>query len=302
MNKKAITAVLIWMFGQASAQTFFYIKPTIDMKNYVSSTYGLGFNSILRFSDQLATNPYFQANNLVMSLRSNIQIGFYAGANFRDGKHLIEVGWNQDATGSALETSFFALRHGNYTGVNPDVKGFNDFGTTTKSTLFTQRFTVQYSRLLNAYSRHKNKLYFNVGSGIVFNPSGTGYRRRNVSIGEPSLFEGIGDSISMTYLDSNITMPMRRHLIYPYYKFAGFLSIGMMADFRTKKEKYLFSATLMYVQGFKVLEQTVHEFTINDNGDIKEYAYATVSKGSGIYLQLSRRITVHRMKKKIETL
>ena len=301
MMKKNIFCICILLAGSHASfsQISFYVKPTLDTKSFISSTYGSLGTTVFSFSDDVAENPYFKVDNVMMFHHDNYQIGLYLGANFGDGKHLLEVGWNQDATGSMMRTSEMTYNKPAFPEDNPPVARYFDNGSSFASALFTQRFTIQHSFRINKNSEKNTRLYFNYGAGFIYNPSGSGWRRRNVQGGPSTLFESFGDSItgSWTYLDSTITMPLQRHIIRPVYGLTGFFSIGVMADFHSKKNKYLFSATLSYLQGFRVLESTTHEYFVNDNGALKSYSYETVSKGSGFYLQLSRRLTFYKLKK-----
>ena len=107
---KRLTGIifLIFITRNAFSQIEVYIKPTLDAKSYFSSAYGQLHNSIFMFSDDFAKNPYFEVNNITMSFMNNYQVGLYAGVSLKNRKHLLEIGWNQYATGSKIQTSFMS--------------------------------------------------------------------------------------------------------------------------------------------------------------------------------------------------
>jgi len=77
-----------------------------------------------------------------------------------------------------------------------------------------------------------------------------------------------------------------------------FLSLGISSDIYFK-EKHLFSTSLIYTQGFKVLENTSHTVKVSQTGmPNKEYLYDTFSRGSGFQFQISRRLQFYPWKKK----
>jgi hypothetical protein len=53
---------------------------------------------------------------------------------------------------------------------------------------------------------------------------------------------------------------------------------------------HLFSVNCYYLQGFTKTDFTSHELTIIDNGVTNVYNYITASRGSGIYLELTRKL------------
>lgn len=279
------------MFGRSFAQTSFYFRPTTEIKTYISSTYGILGNSIFKFSDDFAKNPYFDVNNKIMSTRNSIQVGLHVGCNLKNGKHLIEFGWNQDATGSMIETN-----HLTYDNFNKQIDSYFDNGRLFKSIIFTQRFQLQHYLRLTKSTNKPIRLYFISGIGITYVPTAHNIKKGGFPQVDEYFWYGEGESL--TYLDSNITMPRQSHFLSAGSRFSGNISFGFSADIYTKKNKQLFSVSCFYLQGFRVIERTMHQFFIDDNGTEKRYSYDTVSKGSGIYLQLSRRITFYTRKLK----
>lgn len=277
------------MFERSFAQTSYYFRPSIEVKTFVSSTYGLLGNSIFNYSDYLAKNPYFEVNNKVISLRNNLQVGFSLGCNLKNGKQRIEGGWYQDATGSMLEKHFIS-----YDNYNKQFNSYFDNRNYFKSILLTQRFQFHhYIRLTKSLDKNL-RIYFNYALGLTYNSSAPNIKKGEVSKIDEYIVSGEGESL--TYLDSNISMPLERHLLSAGNRLSGNFSFGFSGDFYTKKNKLLFSMSCFYLQGFKPIERTIHQFFIDDNGKQKRYSYETISKGSGLYLQISRPFTIYRSK------
>jgi len=162
MMKKNIFCICILLAGSHASfsQISFYVKPTLDTKSFISSTYGSLGTTVFSFSDDVAENPYFKVDNVMMFHHDNYQIGLYLGANFGDGKHLLEVGWNQDATGSMMRTSEMTYNKPAFPEDNPPVARYFDNGSSFASALFTQRFTIQHSFRINKNSEKNTRLYF----------------------------------------------------------------------------------------------------------------------------------------------
>jgi len=88
------------------------------------------------------------------------------------------------------------------------------------------------------------------------------------------------------------------HRVYAINKFSMFLSLGISSDIYFN-EKYLFSTSLIYSQGFKTLEKTIHTVKVSQIGmPNREYLYYTYSRGSGFQFQISRRLQFYPWKKK----
>ena len=82
-----------------------------------------------------------------------------------------------------------------------------------------------------------------------------------------------------------------------FTRFSGYLAIGFYTDILIK-QKYILSASLTYLQGFKFMEYSVHRYHVIDNNIEKRFDYTSASRGSGLYLQISRKFQLYPLKKK----
>ena len=292
--------IMMLMFGRISAQTSFYFTPSVDIKTYTSSTIGQLFNSGFRFSDQVALNPYFKVNNIAMSFRSNIQIGLNLGCSLHNGRLLIAIGWNQDATGSKMESILMSYSVNKFPEDPAELKRYSDNGSTFSSTFFIQRFSLQHSVCLSRTNTSPILTYFTSSLGLFYNPSGV--NKKGLPQITTTVYELSGNNQAATFLDTNIFIAKERHIVSAVNRFSANLSAGLTADFRTQiKNTYLFSVNVSFLKGFRVLESTSHEYTINDAGQNKAYSYETVSKGSGFYFLIFRRFTIDSVKRLMKT-
>jgi len=254
---RLIVLVFLMMFVRLHAQTSFFIKPMMNNKIDFAS------NSGRRFDDYVYNNsPYYHYNNkaIITSGLNSIDLGLGIGALIHK-RHLLELDLNTDATGAGCKVYFDSKSlEGTYNDVDRtyiDGRGIN-------------RLSLQYSYL------GSHKLHYIVGLAFGYKRSSPTGKIDPIFFGDVEVAENVilsQESFGFGYNTKNI-----------------YLTAGVGRDFNYKKT-YLFSLDIILNKGFALISSTHTNITINDNGIVKTNAYASYSRGSGLYFQLSRRFT-----------
>lgn len=254
---KLIVLVFLMMFVRLHAQTSFFIKPMMNNKIDFAS------NSGRRFDDYVYNNnPYYHYNNkaIITTGLNSIDLGLGIGALMHN-RHLVEFDFNTDATGAGYRI-YFDKKSLEETYYNADRMYIDGRGI--------NRLSLQYSYL------GSHKLHYIVG--LAF-----GYKRPS-PIGkiDPSFFGDVEVAENVILSQESWSFGYNTKNIY--------LTAGFGRDFNYKKT-YLFSLDIILNKGFALISSTNTSITVNDNGIVKTNNYASYSRGSGLYFQLSRRIT-----------
>jgi len=257
MKKKYMLFVLL-MPLYSYTQTQIYIEPTVILSK-------LGFVSTSSLSQMklLAQPNNTQLQTHTMRL-SNPTVGLAIGANFADGKRRLSLGIN-------LENVTFG-----YDGISQNERQGARFFSAKNNISYT-RWHVTFEQRLSNSSKHK--WYVMTGIGITFNNKNTTVSRG--SIGE--LQEN--DTIGMMMFDES-------RLVNGDLSFSPSFTIGLKADFYSQKGKYLISSSLFYTHGI----DNIAIMDINHIAAVGSKRLSTwnsiYSKGSGITLQVSRRLNL----------
>ncbi len=256
---RVVLCLMFMMFGQLYAQTSFFVKPMLNNK------IDFGSSSPRRFDNYaFNSNPLFHYDNktVITTGLNSIDLGIGLGAIFRK-KHLIELDFNTDATGSGNEIYF---EYKNIDGSYYQTSRKNIYGKAIN------RLSIQYSYLA------ASKFHYTIGMSFGFKqPSAIG--RLDAELYKT---EEIADNVFFTQEIWGIGIN----------RFNFYLTAGVGRDFYCKK-LYLFSFDILFNKGFSLISGAGTEIIIVDNGIVKRHNFMSYSKGTGLYFQLSRRFQLY---------
>ncbi len=269
------------LFGNAISQTTFYVRPIIENKIFIGNiSYGV-FDPII-IQNKPFDNPYISVRNNKYFTAPVFNLGINLGVNFSD-KHLLELMFGTDAAGNRLDMRFLVLGGSSLPQVD---EGYVQSRAYRSGGINYYRMGVNYHYRIT-HNFQKSNLGISTGAGLLFNP--------NVEFAKGP-YSIITDWYS--YLDGNpatLIDNVRFESIetkqYAVGRWGSFMCLGVYADLWMFKT-YLFSMNLYYLQSFKIMEITDYELIFDDNGVINSFKYTSNSRGSGFYLQLSRRFNV----------
>ncbi len=268
---KITLIILLISFEQTFAQMKFFIRPTLNMKAYTGS---VDAGPFVFHSNNFASNTYFKIKNNKFYTQSIIDLGLHLGCKLKNTNTLIEFGYNKDGAGISVNEIYTTYQAQDSLYLSQDIR--------FKYTLFVHRFSLQISKPI------KNTLnYITYGLGIMYNPSGF----KN-GVWQSETWSSYGGT-----LNPNVKMDID-HVNGSYKRWTPILSLGVSRDV-VIKNKYIVTCDVFYTQGFKTLLITSHKYIIRENGTKFQYIYGSLSKGSGLYLQLSRQLMIKKKKKTI---
>lgn len=278
------------LFGQKIvAQTTFYITPLVNYKLMFS---GYGYDQRFGFYSENQPshlqNPYYSSGVKRISHRPSINIGFRLSASLNESKHLLMFEWSQDEAGNMSKTTEFTTT--NTTGTMPSTYPIYSLGTSYFQSSFAfNRFTIQHGFCLSKES-FSSKIYLMSDLSLA-----VGSDNRMEWINENTL------SNNSVYYHNQAKLVSTKNIAMYYGGKYLMIGLGLKADISVNiknTKKYLFSLETNYRQGFKVMAVSENIKLINDNNNLVAFSNGLVSKGSGIYIQLSRKFKFHSIKKK----
>ena len=131
--------------------------------------------------------------------------------------------------------------------------------------------------------------YLTIGSGLIYNRDYNADEVDNPLLNPALDIESFGN----VQIHENAAIYRVSHISYASNKYSGYINLGISGDFYTKSNAHLFSISIFYLQGFKILEDTYHRHFITDNGVDMIYNHSTSSRGSGLYFQIARKFQFH---------
>lgn len=262
MNK-ILLLISVLIVVQLNAQLSFYIKPVIDFKIDVSSAKAFGFSDKI-----LNTNPYYSYDN--MAFRNpfhGLSLGAMFGAKTKNGKYNFEIGLCNDETQSGFKVTTNSF--------NGTYNYQSSFGVIDGRS-FTR---VAFQGAAKLY-QFKNKSNVSFIVGFSFSPRQSTFQ--NHVLNQDGFTTRVGENTFMDYSSSLYIGNMKNM----------FLNFGFSSEIYSKN-KYLFDLNIFYNQGFHYMTQVQTSIKIYDNTSSNENKYLSLSKGSGIYLQLARKFQVY---------
>jgi hypothetical protein len=255
-----------------SSQVSFYVEPTIQTKTSISSS------SFFRISDfDVHYDNRFSFNNRLLILPKKLSpllLGLNIGVITKNKRNIFNLGINGDESNA---------------GFDYQINSINDFGipSSTDGSLNTGRsFTnlhFNYKYKLNSQNKQFN-WYLVAGFGWAL-------RKKPSSLTfETGVVEGrINDTTNFLMESTNVRTYNPRIFMY---------NLGLQVDVNSKKGNYLFSTALNYYYSNQVMTYLSTRINIYSNSKSETFYNYNYSTGSGIYLQVSRRIQVYPWKKR----
>lgn len=280
------------ILGQSYAQGSLYIRPKLEVRTYMGSTFSKNLTKIsianFDYTNYLLPNPFMSVKSPKTSFHNGLNLGVNVGWAFKNG-HALELGWNQDATGS----TFLAYGWSDQSNVAAtNFYGRNLFKSYVLSERIELNYIAQISGMKERKSLHLRNLKVNMGTGFKFTSAAP---KKKEALPESSEFY-ISGGTSL----GPISVEMR-HQVFATNRFSPFISLGFSSDINYGN-KYIATLMLTYTQGLKTMEASHHYLDVYSNGSYTEsYLYKTYSRGSGLQLQLSRRFQLYPWKKRKKT-
>lgn len=277
------------LFGKSAfSQTTFFISPLINYKVQLSSYsvhqyFGTYYSEYTYLGHQ---NPYYTFKAKKISGRPSINIGIRAGLTLANKKHLVYLEWSQDEAGTMSKTT--SLQTPNYYGAPNLIPTYPVYTNGTR--YFQSGFA--YDRLSLGYGirltkeKTLTKIYFITDFSIIF-----GGKNRATWY-----YEMDSTANTSTYYYNDAKEVSTEITAYHWGRTSALLGIGIKTDIGAKfkgKEHYLFSLEVNYRQGFQPIGGSISTTHIEDNGKIIAFANELITKGSGIYFQISRKFQLY---------
>jgi len=256
-----------------SAQVNVYIEPTIQAKIGISST------SSSSSHKKLMNQAYYTKFETKSLRMSGIPIGLNIGLSFNNEKQRLNVGFisekatiGYDATARPVPPA--EAQYG------VDIESMVDVSYIRLNLLFEQRL---YSR------KTKDPWYVVAGVGLALN--------NKINFLSSTRHGNLEDTDTVgTMILEDVRKPSLSLKVTPS------LTIGVKKDFYSQKGKYLLSSSLFYTHGMEnIVDMKVLHYTAVGT-DRRIVGNDIYSKGSGVYLQVSRRLNIPFDTKKKEDL
>jgi len=258
-------------FAQLNAQMSFFIRPLVNFKADVSSSKGLGFSDYV-----MDVSNYYKYDNIAIHpLFNGLDIGVAAGIVSKSGKYIFEIGLNGDETQSGY------IMHVIKTNEN-DLSFYQSELSDISGRAFP-KIIIQNSLRLRKF---KNQSNLNLLFGL-----GYGYKKEHM-LGHFNYFSDHAQVDNNTYLEVESDLAVFTLQNY-------FLHFGLSSELHFKN-KYFFDVNVFYSHGFREMSVVSTKVTIHDDLSSKAMNYYSRSKGSGFYLQISRKFQVYPWTKKIK--
>lgn len=250
------------IIGQFKAQLSFFVKPTVNFKSCVSSTAPFIYST---YSQNPSSYFHYHNMNFTKNIFNSLDLGFTVGCKTKSEKLIFELGFSTDQTQSGM---YF---HNMMKNESTDYY-YENMISYRNGTAFPRIYAQSSVRL----KEFKNKSSF-------FLIGGFSYAYKKHYNGGPQLILESNDQVDQNTNLYRITtlsvMSLNNFLVH----------FGLSSDIYYKN-KYLFDVSLFYNHGFRIMSQVNTFITIYDDQNSKKYLYQSFSKGSGIYLQLARKI------------
>ncbi|MCC7453116.1 MAG: hypothetical protein IT222_03030 [Crocinitomix sp.] len=264
--KATILLIIGCWIGHVNAQSAFYLKPSLNIKSNFTST------SQSIFSNHFPSNPYLTSKNRALSPFKNINIGLGIGYTNEQLKFRAEFSYLTDEVSTMITEHFY---------------GYNDFD---------QRFTAQNLRFQYALLTHNFGLnFYRFSSKNAFIGFGVRYiLSSNPSTNGLNIIDNYG--INAIQIDSSSFLSINRTIVASNKN-----TVGLQVSFGQEisvKGIYLFDFEAKISKNFNHLIYTVNDYSISINGDSKTYSVLNFGKGSGIYLEFSRKLQFYPWKRK----
>jgi hypothetical protein len=234
-------------------QTDFYLRPSIGSKVGISSS------AIFNY-DRIVVNPVqdYHYSHSTLATRPSILFGLNMGFKIKK-RLLIELGINNDIANSSYKINVAE-------NLNKIVDG-KRFG----------RIVLQGSWLLNPTAT-KHKIYFDFGFGVT--------KRFKNSFDAIKIEQAF---FSTNTYGNNVDYTSTLYAANTFKKFTLLGHLGITDDIYYN-DKHLFSISLFFSRGKRNISGISTDVNIINTNGFKTYQYVSISKGSGIYLTISKKL------------
>lgn len=266
MNIFLTFIIVLLGFGSLHSQNSFYISPLLNSKFGISST-----NGLFHFSNNYPKNDYFDLYNKSVHFAPGFRIGL--GLGWKNDKHKfsLDLLWNQDGSTIQNETVYLGIIESNYYS-NSNMRYHIGF--------ISNRFSLNLSKPI-----FKDLIDLNFGIGFIQQPGGN------------DNYEFIVDNDPFLY-DSTKTLKVK-YTTRAVSNLSLNLSFGVCLNLKWNNF-YLFTLSAIYSQGVKrnlIVHENYYELTDFVSNETLKYSYSSASKGSGIFIQVSRKFQLYPWKR-----
>lgn len=263
--KNIFTVFFVLLFGKVFSQMSFFIRPSINWKAEITSN---SLNGSELFNDNSFTTPDFTYKStrvIIPNRLTPLLLGISIGLNTKNQKLMFEFGINQD------ESSSKHVINGLLYDSHSSISSYYFSGIGYHDGLSFGRYLLTSSYLINKKPINKTYLTFGCGFANRLPHSNSGNQDFALKT-KPT---------NMIFINDSVKLGSRKSLI---------ISFGLSNDFY-KKDKYLFSLDLTYSKNFSMMTYLQTDVKILESGfQTKHYTFNNYSRGSGIYLRISRKI------------
>lgn len=282
MKKSTFIMLVCLLGGNLLSQVSFYVQPNFSMKYASQSVFlnKLGNNFV-------PPNKHFHPHYPLMFFQSTqLYLGIGFGINYKK-KHFFNFNINQDSS------PFLQRKHAQYYFFNSEtpneIVSTNAFGSYSIGGQDEVRFSLMYENYFYSTKKGGTQIRYITGLGIMFNPLVKPKSGIYQEYETPLIFT-IGSNLTDGGIHIDGTLTQRK------YRRRGFaLQMGLGFDFNTKKKVYLFSLDVFYKQGLVLWGYGDFNDTVFEPQSNLTYYYKQelITRGSGLYFQLSRKINVY---------
>lgn len=267
MKKTLITIVALttlYLYGQPN----FFVRPIMNFKADVSSSESLEFSDYV-----MDVSPYYKYDNIAFhSFFHGLDIGLSTGFKTQSKKYSFELGICGDETQSGFRLNYFIKQ--------PNMNSPEDiYAGSNTETIFGRAFLRYFFQNTIQLKEFGNKSNINLLFGVGFS------RKKNELLNIPVI-----TSTNSVQVADNIYLD-RKSSLYVLTFNNYFFHFGLSSSIY-KKKKYLFDVALFYNHGLREMSVVTSKLIEKDlmNSTASNRLYSSVSKGSGLYFQISRQI------------
>jgi hypothetical protein len=260
---------IIFLSNACFGQFRLFIKPTYQSKNsFARLAPENNINEKFPFQNKGFYMPFSNSFTSPFVTHPTFDIGLSVGVISEDKKHLFEIEYSKDHCGYRTKSYF-----SHYLDPNSNSLDFYWYPN-------LNRFSLNYSLLI--CSKKNYGLRFTTSAGILTN------KKNNLNRLAEQFYTGM-------FVAPNVEITSAYIQPFQEKKTNVFLKIGLQNDFSIKS-KYIASLSLHYLQGIGQISFVQYTQEYNINGIPSKNSVGLFSRGSGVYLELSRRINVYKLK------
>jgi len=285
MHKTTLFVLFMMLGSTLYSQVSFYLRPTVNMKTNQGNIWSHNWRNPPEYKTM--TNEYFSITTGKMYFDKNqINLGLHFGVRLKD-RHFFELGFSGDNSGIKTQAGGHRWSIDSYTSSPspPIVRTGGSHNLIEIGSPFT-RISFTYNNLVWKNTSKTIQLRSVVGFGSMFNQYVN--RKKGIFVTQTH------SAFQLNNIDSNIFNTEYTITSTQAWRNSFYLNLGLGVDFYTKKKnKYLFSFDIFYLQGTKNVQIGHHRIKIDDNGKDVNFLYTFSSRGSGFYFTLSRRLQIY---------